>query len=93
MPTEKPIQRGSWGLEVDQPLYMPPGKPAMFFVLRSIWLVKLTLLQVTLMRNTAISSHQISHLNAYICALIGKLCAACHCQAPLYSISKLSSHQ
>ncbi|KAF2819292.1 hypothetical protein CC86DRAFT_144358 [Ophiobolus disseminans] len=26
-PTEKPIQRGSWGLEVDQPLYMPPGDP------------------------------------------------------------------
>ncbi|KAJ8127212.1 hypothetical protein O1611_g6424 [Lasiodiplodia mahajangana] len=25
MPTNKPIQRGSWGLEVDQPLYMPPG--------------------------------------------------------------------
>lgn len=27
MPTEKPIQRGSWGLEVGQPLYMPPGDP------------------------------------------------------------------
>ena len=27
MPTFKPIQRGSWGLEVDQPLYMPPGDP------------------------------------------------------------------
>ena len=27
MPTNKPIQRGSWGLEVDQPLYMPPGDP------------------------------------------------------------------
>lgn len=27
MPTEKPIQRGSWGLEVDKPLYMPPGDP------------------------------------------------------------------
>ncbi|KAL1605165.1 hypothetical protein SLS60_004708 [Paraconiothyrium brasiliense] len=26
-PTEKAIQRGSWGLEVDQPLYMPPGDP------------------------------------------------------------------
>ncbi|RMZ67006.1 hrq family [Pyrenophora seminiperda CCB06] len=26
-PTDKPIQRGSWGLEVDQPLYMPPGDP------------------------------------------------------------------
>lgn len=25
MPTDKPIQRGSWGLEVDQPLFMPPG--------------------------------------------------------------------
>ncbi|KAH6625723.1 hypothetical protein C7974DRAFT_206295 [Boeremia exigua] len=24
-PTDKPIQRGSWGLEVDQPLFMPPG--------------------------------------------------------------------
>lgn len=27
MPTEKPIQRGSWGLEVGTPLYMPPGDP------------------------------------------------------------------
>lgn len=27
MPTDKPIQRGSWGLEVDTPLYMPPGDP------------------------------------------------------------------
>ncbi|KIX92903.1 uncharacterized protein Z520_11379 [Fonsecaea multimorphosa CBS 102226] len=27
MPSPKPIQRGSWGLEVDQPLYMPPGDP------------------------------------------------------------------
>ncbi|KAI1172069.1 alpha-1,2-mannosyltransferase [Nemania sp. FL0916] len=27
MPTNKPIQRGSWGLEVDEPLYMPPGDP------------------------------------------------------------------
>ncbi|PVI06376.1 hypothetical protein DM02DRAFT_667625 [Periconia macrospinosa] len=26
-PTDKGIQRGSWGLEVDQPLYMPPGDP------------------------------------------------------------------
>jgi len=26
-PTDKPIQRGSWGLEVDTPLYMPPGDP------------------------------------------------------------------
>jgi len=26
-PTDKPIQRGSWGLEIDQPLYMPPGHP------------------------------------------------------------------
>ncbi|KIW02114.1 uncharacterized protein PV09_06605 [Verruconis gallopava] len=26
-PTDKSIQRGSWGLEVDQPLYMPPGDP------------------------------------------------------------------
>ncbi|RMD43609.1 hypothetical protein DV735_g1550, partial [Chaetothyriales sp. CBS 134920] len=27
MPTDKPIQRGSWALEIDQPLYMPPGDP------------------------------------------------------------------
>jgi hypothetical protein len=27
MPSFRPIQRGSWGLEVDQPLYMPPGDP------------------------------------------------------------------
>ncbi|KAI9930014.1 hypothetical protein ASPWEDRAFT_281329 [Aspergillus wentii DTO 134E9] len=27
MPTEKPIQRGSWGLEVGKPLYMPKGDP------------------------------------------------------------------
>ncbi|EEP78902.1 conserved hypothetical protein [Uncinocarpus reesii 1704] len=27
MPTDKPIQRGSWGLEVEQPLFMPPGDP------------------------------------------------------------------
>ena len=27
MPTSRPIQRGSWGLEVDQPLFMPPGHP------------------------------------------------------------------
>ncbi|KAI1387718.1 uncharacterized protein F4822DRAFT_290685 [Hypoxylon trugodes] len=27
MPANKPIQRGSWGFEVDQPLYMPPGDP------------------------------------------------------------------
>ncbi|KAI0178639.1 hypothetical protein GGR52DRAFT_264649 [Hypoxylon sp. FL1284] len=27
MPASKPIQRGSWGLEVNQPLYMPPGDP------------------------------------------------------------------
>lgn len=27
MPANKPIQRGSWGLEVDQPLFMPPGDP------------------------------------------------------------------
>ncbi|KAK5103563.1 hypothetical protein LTS08_002980 [Lithohypha guttulata] len=26
-PTNKPIQRTSWGLEVDEPLYMPPGDP------------------------------------------------------------------
>ncbi|KAF2180702.1 hypothetical protein K469DRAFT_591203 [Zopfia rhizophila CBS 207.26] len=26
-PTDKAIQRGSWGLEIDQPLYMPPGDP------------------------------------------------------------------
>ncbi|RYP75873.1 hypothetical protein DL771_002137 [Monosporascus sp. 5C6A] len=27
MSVSKPIQRGSWSLEVDQPLYMPPGDP------------------------------------------------------------------
>ncbi|KAL4920877.1 hypothetical protein BDW62DRAFT_220350 [Aspergillus aurantiobrunneus] len=27
MPVDKPIQRGSWGLEIGQPLYMPPGDP------------------------------------------------------------------
>lgn len=27
MPADKPIQRGSWGFEVDRPLYMPPGDP------------------------------------------------------------------
>ncbi|KAL4872450.1 hypothetical protein BDV12DRAFT_193540 [Aspergillus spectabilis] len=27
MPADKPIQRGSWGLEIGQPLYMPPGDP------------------------------------------------------------------
>lgn len=27
MPTDKPIQRGSWGLEIDKPLYMPAGHP------------------------------------------------------------------
>ncbi|KAI0540313.1 alpha-1,2-mannosyltransferase [Xylaria digitata] len=27
MTTNKPIQRGSWGPEVGQPLYMPPGDP------------------------------------------------------------------
>ncbi|KAH7020972.1 uncharacterized protein B0I36DRAFT_333548 [Microdochium trichocladiopsis] len=27
MPPSKPIQRGSWGLEVGQPLYLPPGHP------------------------------------------------------------------
>lgn len=27
MPTTKPIQRGSWGFEIDQPLFMPPGDP------------------------------------------------------------------
>lgn len=26
-PTDRPIQRGSWGLEVDEPLFMPPGDP------------------------------------------------------------------
>lgn len=25
MPTSRPIQRGSWGLEIAQPLYCPPG--------------------------------------------------------------------
>jgi len=27
MPTNNPIQRGSWGLEIGTPLYMPPGDP------------------------------------------------------------------
>lgn len=27
LPTTKPIQRGSWGLEIDQPLFMPPNDP------------------------------------------------------------------
>ncbi|PYH98681.1 hypothetical protein BO71DRAFT_33126 [Aspergillus ellipticus CBS 707.79] len=27
MPVDKPIQRGSWGMEVGQPLYMPQGDP------------------------------------------------------------------
>lgn len=27
VPTSRPIQRGSWGLEVDTPLFMPPGDP------------------------------------------------------------------
>ena len=27
MPADKPIQRGSWGLEIDEPLFMPPGDP------------------------------------------------------------------
>lgn len=26
-PCEKPIQRGSWGLEIDEPLFMPPNDP------------------------------------------------------------------
>ncbi|KAI9665149.1 MAG: hypothetical protein M1831_002159 [Alyxoria varia] len=26
-PTSKPIQRGSWGFEIDEPLFMPPGDP------------------------------------------------------------------
>ncbi|OJJ56494.1 hypothetical protein ASPSYDRAFT_156656 [Aspergillus sydowii CBS 593.65] len=28
LPTDKPIQRGSWGIEIDQPIHMPPGDPA-----------------------------------------------------------------
>ncbi len=27
LPTDKPIQRGSWGFEIDRPLYLPPGDP------------------------------------------------------------------
>ncbi|KAI4109097.1 MAG: hypothetical protein LQ339_001902 [Xanthoria mediterranea] len=27
LPTANPIQRGSWGLEIDTPLFMPPGDP------------------------------------------------------------------
>ncbi|KAK8231770.1 hypothetical protein HDK77DRAFT_398693 [Phyllosticta capitalensis] len=30
-PTDKAIQRGSWGLEVDEPLYMPDGDPHMAY--------------------------------------------------------------
>lgn len=26
-PTDKPIQRGSWGLEIAEPLFMPPNDP------------------------------------------------------------------
>ena len=29
MPTFKPIQRGSWGLELDQPLFVPPKDPSL----------------------------------------------------------------
>lgn len=28
LPTDKPIQRGSWGIEIDQPIHMAPGDPA-----------------------------------------------------------------
>lgn len=27
LPPSRPIQRGSWGLEIDKPLFMPPGDP------------------------------------------------------------------
>ncbi|KAI9793682.1 MAG: hypothetical protein M1816_007577 [Peltula sp. TS41687] len=27
LPPSRPVQRGSWGLEIDQPLFMPPGDP------------------------------------------------------------------
>ncbi|KNG85129.1 hypothetical protein ANOM_007077 [Aspergillus nomiae NRRL 13137] len=27
MPTDRPIQRGSWGIEIDQPIHIPPGDP------------------------------------------------------------------
>ncbi|KAB8205874.1 hypothetical protein BDV34DRAFT_235030 [Aspergillus parasiticus] len=27
MPTDRLIQRGSWGIEIDQPVHMPPGDP------------------------------------------------------------------
>lgn len=27
LPTDKPIQRGSWGLEIGQPLWLPSGSP------------------------------------------------------------------
>ncbi|KAI4172334.1 MAG: hypothetical protein LQ343_003592 [Gyalolechia ehrenbergii] len=27
LPPARPIQRGSWGLEIDKPLFMPPGDP------------------------------------------------------------------
>src|ERR1700742_4919554 len=28
MPADKPIQRGSWGLEIDKPLYLQESDPA-----------------------------------------------------------------
>lgn len=27
LPTNRPIQRGSWGIEIDKPFYQPPGDP------------------------------------------------------------------
>ncbi|KAG6876506.1 hypothetical protein C0992_012681 [Termitomyces sp. T32_za158] len=31
MPCDRPIQRGSWGLEIGEPLFAPPGDPHLKF--------------------------------------------------------------
>lgn len=36
LPPNRPIQRGSWGLEVDTPLFMPPGDPHENFRTRQV---------------------------------------------------------
>jgi hypothetical protein len=46
MPASTPIQRGSWGLEYGQPLYMPPGDP--HIELRSVQSPDLTLSDIFL---------------------------------------------
>ncbi|CAF9925635.1 hypothetical protein IMSHALPRED_006736 [Imshaugia aleurites] len=43
---DKPIQRGSWGLEIDKPLFMPPGDPHENF--RSLQLSNLPLSRIHL---------------------------------------------